>query len=73
MGLELASAIVGLTLAGLWVDYSFDTSPAGVIVGAALGIVGGFYNFLREAWRVSGAGTRQKHEGPTREDDDRAP
>jgi len=53
MGLELAAAIVGLTLAGWWVDYRFGTGRKGILVGAILGIVGGFYNFLKQALELS--------------------
>lgn len=53
MGIELAAAIVGLTLAGLWVDHRFGTGRKGVIIGATLGIVGGFYNFLRQALNLA--------------------
>ena len=49
MGLELGAAIIGLTLAGLWVDHEFDTGSIGVTVGASIGIVGGMYNFIRQA------------------------
>ena len=49
MGIELAAAIVGLTLAGYWVDYKFGTGPKGLLIGAVVGIVGGFYNFIRQA------------------------
>lgn len=49
MGVELAAAIVVPTLVGLWVDHEFGTGRKGVIVGATLGVVGGFYNFLRQA------------------------
>ena len=35
MGLELAAAIVGLTLVGLWVDHQFGTGSKGLIIGAA--------------------------------------
>jgi len=55
MGLELAASIIGLTLLGLWVDYRFHTRPTGVLVGAGLGVVGGLYNFLRTALRLSAA------------------
>ena len=61
MGLELAAAIVGLTLVGLWVDHQFGTGPKGVIIGAILGIVGGSYNFIRQALaltRQSGTGRK---------------
>lgn len=53
MGLELAGAIVGLTLLGYWADRHFGTTPRWLLVGAGLGIVGGFYNFIREALELS--------------------
>jgi len=49
MGVELAAAIIGLTLVGWWVDRRFGTAPKGLIVGASVGVVGGFYNFIRQA------------------------
>lgn len=49
MGMELAAAIIGLTLAGLWFDQHFGTGRVGLTVGAVVGIVGGLYNFIRRA------------------------
>lgn len=46
-GLELAGATAGLTLAGFWVDGKFGTRPWGVVIGAAIGIVGGLYNLVK--------------------------
>jgi F0F1-type ATP synthase assembly protein I len=72
MGLELGAAIVGLTLVGYWIDRHFDSHPRGLLVGAVLGIVGGMYNFIREAMRLS----RMQNDARTgpprqhREDDD---
>ncbi|MFH1748945.1 MAG: AtpZ/AtpI family protein [Planctomycetota bacterium] len=52
MGVELAAALIGLTLVGWWIDHRYGTAPVGVTVGAILGIVGGFYNFIRQALRL---------------------
>ena len=49
MGFELAAAIVACTLVGLWVDHRFGTGRKGITTGAILGIVGGTYNFVRQA------------------------
>lgn len=49
LGIELAAAIIGLTLAGVWLDARFGTQPAWTIVGAFVGIVGGMYNLIRQA------------------------
>lgn len=73
MGLELAAGIVGLTLAGYWVDYHFRTGPWGLIVGAGLGIVGSLYNFIRQAlelMRADEAARKKSHLG-RRDDPDR--
>ena len=52
MGLELAAGLVGLTLVGLWVDAHFGTRPYGLLAGAGIGVVGGLYNFLRQALQM---------------------
>ncbi|MFO0837666.1 MAG: AtpZ/AtpI family protein [Phycisphaerae bacterium] len=52
LGTEFAAAVVGLTLAGLWFDYHYRTYPRGVLIGAAIGFVGGMYNLLRSAQRM---------------------
>lgn len=49
MGLELAGAIIGLTLLGLWIDHKFDTGPYGIVICASLGVIGGMYNLIRQA------------------------
>jgi F0F1-type ATP synthase assembly protein I len=71
MGVELAAAVIGLTLLGLWIDSRFKTGPTGVLVGAGLGIVGGFYNFLRAALQLSREqDAREGREPRHRNDDD---
>ncbi len=67
MGLELAGAIIGLTLAGYWVDLKFDTRPIGLTVGAVVGIVGGMYNFIRQAIALSA----EQSDSQSRHDSDR--
>lgn len=50
VGMELAAAVLGLTLLGYWVDRHFGTAPWAEIIGAAVGLIGGMYNLLREAF-----------------------
>lgn len=69
LGVELAAAIVGLTLAGLWIDHKFDSGPTGVLVGAGLGIVGGLYNLIKAAMRLN-AELAAKREKPPQNDDE---
>jgi F0F1-type ATP synthase assembly protein I len=49
MGLEFAAAVAGFALVGYWIDRHYDTSPAGVLIGAVLGLIGGTYNLVRES------------------------
>lgn len=49
LGTEFAAAVLGLTLAGYWLDRHYGWSPWGTLTGAVIGLVGGMYNLLREA------------------------
>lgn len=53
MGFELAAAILGFTAFGYWVDRSLNSFPRGTATGAVLGIIGGMYNFLRDALKLA--------------------
>lgn len=71
IGLELAGSIIGLTLAGYWIDLKFDTQPTGLTVGASLGIIGGMYNFIRQAVQMSGEQPSRHSRDETDQDHDR--
>jgi F0F1-type ATP synthase assembly protein I len=73
MGLELAAAIVGLTLVGLWVDHQFGTGRKGVMIGATLGVIGGFYNFLRQALLLARQNSDTKKDNDADQGDDTTP
>ena len=49
LGFEFAASVAGLTLLGYWFDRHYDSSPWGVLVGAAIGLIGGTYNLIRDA------------------------
>ena len=49
LGIELAAAVGGLTLAGWWWDRHFGTEPWGFWIGLTIGMVGGMYNLIRRA------------------------
>lgn len=53
LGVELASAVAGFTLVGYWVDRHFSVRPWGLLVGLALGLIGGTYNLIRAAIAAS--------------------
>lgn len=49
IGLEFALAAFVLGAAGWWVDGKLGTKPWGMAIGGTVGLVGGFYLFLKEA------------------------
>jgi ATP synthase protein I len=63
VGLELAGAVAGLSLIGYWIDRHYGTSPWGLVVGLALGIVGGLYNFVREALQATHEAQQEDRDG----------
>lgn len=64
LGWELAGAVVGFTLLGYWIDRHFASSPWGLLICIALGLIGGTYNLIR----ASLAASRQSPASPTAED-----
>ena len=49
MGFEFAAALACFALIGYWVDRHWGTGPWGIVIGAALGLIGGTYNLIRES------------------------
>jgi F0F1-type ATP synthase assembly protein I len=49
IGFEFAAAVGGFALVGFWIDRRYETGPWGVIIGAALGLIGGTYNLIRQS------------------------
>lgn len=64
LGVEMVAAVAGLTLVGYWVDRQFGTAPWGLLIGALLGLVGGFNNLIRAALKE---GRSMRREGRGRE------
>jgi F0F1-type ATP synthase assembly protein I len=62
LGTELAGAICGLTLLGYWIDRKYVTGNKGVLIGAGIGVIGGMYNFLRQAIALSKETEKEAHE-----------
>lgn len=58
LGIELAGAILGFTLLGLWIDHHFDSRPWGLLVCVVMGFVGGFYNLIRSSLRAMESSSR---------------
>ena len=54
MGIELAAAVGGLCLLGYWIDYHWKIERQwGLMICAGLGVVGGMYNMIRQALKLS--------------------
>jgi len=66
MGAEFAFGIVGMILLGWLIDRWLDSGPVGILVGAGLGIVGGGYNFIRQAQKMNRqAAAQYRRNNPT--------
>ena len=52
LGVELAASLIGFALLGLWIDHKYGFEPWGTLVCVVIGLVGGFYNFIRSSLRV---------------------
>ncbi len=60
LGTELAASVAGMLLIGYFLDEHFNTSPWLLLTGAAIGMVGGFYNFIREVQKLGKIDTRKR-------------
>lgn len=60
IGFEFFATIVGCAFVGLWIDRKWETAPWGVLTGSLLGLVAGFYKFLRTALGILGP-TKTSH------------
>ena len=63
MGVELAAAVGGFTILGLWLDSRYGTEPRALLICASIGVVGGLYNFVRAA-RIAAAAASEDKPGP---------
>jgi F0F1-type ATP synthase assembly protein I len=56
LGFELAAAVAGFVLLGIWIDRHFRTGPRATLICLLLGLIGGFYNLIRGASRMAREG-----------------
>jgi F0F1-type ATP synthase assembly protein I len=61
--MELGAAVAGLTLFGAWIDRHWGTAPKGLLIGAALGMIGGLYNLIKSSLAMVRAGQAEAAEG----------
>jgi len=53
LGIELVASVAGFVAVGFLLDRHYGWSPWGVLIGAALGFIGGLYNLIRGALAAS--------------------
>jgi len=68
LGIELAAAMIGFTLLGLWIDRHWETAPWAVVICASIGFVGGMYNFMHSALRAARRDQSRASEEQARDD-----
>ncbi len=47
IGYIWAASVIGFTLLGMYLDQKWNTKPWLTLVGAIVGIIGGFYHFIK--------------------------
>ena len=55
LGFELAGSVAVFCLIGYFVDQHWGISPIGIITGAVIGIIGGMYLLIKEAFLMDKA------------------
>jgi F0F1-type ATP synthase assembly protein I len=64
MGIEYGAVVVVCTLLGYWVDRHWQIEEHwGTLIGALIGLVGGTYNFVRDALKAVRDGEQQRPTG----------
>jgi len=61
MGTEFAGALCGLTLLGVWFDGHYGTGRKATLICASIGLIGGMYNFIRQAMALSAETRKEPH------------
>lgn len=70
LGLEFAAAVAGFAAVGWWLDRKFGSEPTALLICAALGLIGGMYNLIRQSLRaVRRAEEERKDKGSPGEQD----
>jgi F0F1-type ATP synthase assembly protein I len=70
LGAELAAGIAAFVLIGFWLDWKLGTGRTATLVAAVLGLIGGFYNFYRQALAMQRRlDARKPRKSETRDDD----
>lgn len=60
LGFEFAAAVAGFSLFGYWLGRYFEQAALGIVIGAALGVIGGMYNLIRASMAASGGAAERE-------------
>ncbi len=52
IGVEFSAAVAGFALFGFWIDRHYGSRPWGLVIGAALGLIGGTYNLIKKSMKA---------------------
>lgn len=63
LGIELVASVVGFVAIGFLLDRHYGWSPWGILIGAALGFIGGLYNLIRGALAASREADGERADG----------
>ena len=70
IGIEFAAAVAVFTLVGYYIGRHYGAAQLGLLIGAALGLIGGMYNLIREslaAFRPTEPPDQERDEAPPRQ------
>jgi F0F1-type ATP synthase assembly protein I len=70
IGIELVGAVAGFALLGYWLDGRYTPKPWGMVGGLILGLVGGFYNLIRQALQAEREAAEADRARQTTQDSD---
>lgn len=71
LGVEFAASVAAVALLGYWIFGYWGAARRGMLIGATIGCIVGFYNFLRQAQKLLDAhASAASIKGPEPDDDD---
>ncbi|UCG31792.1 MAG: AtpZ/AtpI family protein [Phycisphaerales bacterium] len=62
LGLEFAAAVAGFAAVGWWLDRKFGSEPTALLICAALGLIGGMYNLIRQSLKAARRAEKDRKE-----------
>jgi ATP synthase protein I len=63
LGIQLAAVVLVSYFVGSWADGKFNTTPWLMLTGVTIGVVGGFWQFLRTVMDLTKKDSTKKRDG----------